>query len=152
MSLFRRKEKKAATVEASKHDGAVSDAVDFDAHFSVAGKPTTTFEIVGEERAPPAPADPHAAWRPPSHMAAPPRLAPLPPPVYTTPITPRPVRDPRPEPPAVPTEWARRGVGPAPPGKVKGMCSGCGSVLFVSCEPRPMRVACPVCGRQRVLS
>jgi hypothetical protein len=51
----------------------------------------------------------------------------------------------------VPTEWARRQVGPLEPGRVRGMCSGCGTAISVS-RNRPIRVACPVCGRTRLLS
>ena len=51
----------------------------------------------------------------------------------------------------IPTEWARRHVGAAPPDRVKGICSGCGTPLSIS-RRRPLRVACPVCGRTRLLS
>ena len=56
-----------------------------------------------------------------------------------------------PGPPNVPTEWARRQVGPLEPGRVRGICSGCGTTISVS-RRRPLRVACPVCGRTRLLS
>lgn len=57
-----------------------------------------------------------------------------------------------PPPPApIPTEWARRQVGPAGPGRTKGACSGCGAMLSVS-NQRPLRIACPVCGRTRLLA
>ena len=52
---------------------------------------------------------------------------------------------------SVPTEWARRHVGPPEPGRVKGICSGCGTPLSISLR-RPLRVACPVCGRTRLLA
>jgi len=64
------------------------------------------------------------------------------------------LRDARPPPPTpepVPTEWARRQVGPADPGRSKGACSGCGAMLSVS-NVRPLRIACPVCGRTRLLA
>jgi hypothetical protein len=56
-----------------------------------------------------------------------------------------------PPPPPVPTEWARRQVGPAPAGRTKGACSGCGAMLSVT-NQRPLRIACPVCGRTRLLA
>lgn len=49
------------------------------------------------------------------------------------------------------TEWARRQVGPVEPGRMKGLCSGCGTALSISLQ-RPIRIACPVCGRTRLLS
>jgi hypothetical protein len=54
---------------------------------------------------------------------------------------------------AIPMEWAQRheGGGPAPPGRVRGACSGCGTKLTVS-DRRPLRIACPVCGRARLLT
>lgn len=59
---------------------------------------------------------------------------------------------PREEAPApVPTEWARRQVGPLEPGRAKGVCSGCGTALSVSMA-RPLRIACPECGRTRLLA
>ncbi|GEM_PF-4360567 len=58
---------------------------------------------------------------------------------------------PPPAPEPIPTEWARRQVGPAPPGRTKGACSGCGAMLSVSAA-RPLRIACPVCGRTRLLA
>lgn len=51
----------------------------------------------------------------------------------------------------VPTEWARRHVGPVEAGRVKGVCSGCGTAITIS-KVRPVRIACPVCGRTRLLS
>lgn len=63
----------------------------------------------------------------------------------------RDARAPPPEPQPIPTEWARRLVGPAPPGRSKGACSGCGAMLSVS-NARPLRIACPVCGRTRLLA
>lgn len=51
----------------------------------------------------------------------------------------------------VPTEWARRQVGPVEPGRAKGVCSGCGANLSVSTQ-RPLRIACPVCGRTKLLA
>jgi DNA-directed RNA polymerase subunit RPC12/RpoP len=56
-----------------------------------------------------------------------------------------------PAPQPIPTEWARRQVGPASPGRTKGACSGCGAMLSVSTQ-RPLRIACPVCGRSRLLA
>jgi len=53
--------------------------------------------------------------------------------------------------PAVPTEWARRQVGPVEPGRVAGVCGGCGSRLSVS-NQRPLRIACPVCGRNKLIA
>lgn len=52
----------------------------------------------------------------------------------------------------IPMEWAHRHEGgPAPPGRVRGVCSGCGSKLTVS-NRKPLRIACPVCGRTRLLT
>lgn len=51
----------------------------------------------------------------------------------------------------IPTEWARRQVGPLDNGRMKGLCSGCGTHLSISQE-RPVRIACPVCGRTRLLA
>lgn len=56
-----------------------------------------------------------------------------------------------PPPPPVPTEWARRLVGPAPPGRMRGVCSGCGTTLSIS-TARPLRIACPVCGRTKLVA
>lgn len=57
-----------------------------------------------------------------------------------------------PPPPApVPSEWARRQVGPVDPGRSKGVCSGCGTSISVS-NARPLRIACPVCGRSKLLA
>jgi hypothetical protein len=68
-------------------------------------------------------------------------------------VTPRPVREPRVELPPIQTEWARRAfTGPVGADRVRGMCSGCGTTLSVARAPRPLRTACPVCGRTRVLS
>lgn len=53
--------------------------------------------------------------------------------------------------PEVPTEWARRQVGPVEPGRVAGACGGCGARLSVS-TARPLRIACPVCGRTKLLA
>lgn len=50
----------------------------------------------------------------------------------------------------IPTEWARRQIGPLDQGRMKGVCSGCGTHLSISQE-RPVRIACPVCGRTRLL-
>lgn len=53
---------------------------------------------------------------------------------------------------AIPMEWAQRYEGgPAPEGRVRGACSGCGSKLTVS-NRKPLRIACPVCGRTRLLT
>ncbi|HEX2022136.1 MAG TPA: hypothetical protein VHH36_05445 [Candidatus Thermoplasmatota archaeon] len=68
-----------------------------------------------------------------------------------------PPRDELPPPPvemtqsAIPTEWAKRALGAVEPGRVRGICSGCGTPLSVS-KRRPIRIACPVCGRTRVLA
>lgn len=78
--------------------------------------------------------DEDAPARPPPVRAAPPRPA-----------------SPDMEDSAVPTEWARRHLGALEPGRVKGICSGCGTPLSISTR-RPLRVACPVCGRTRLLS
>lgn len=51
----------------------------------------------------------------------------------------------------VATEWARRQVGPVEPGRTSGACGGCGARLSVS-EARPLRIACPVCGRTKLLA
>lgn len=51
----------------------------------------------------------------------------------------------------VPTEWARRQVGPVEPGRTAGACGGCGARLSVS-NARPLRIACPVCGRTKLLA
>lgn len=53
--------------------------------------------------------------------------------------------------PEVPTEWARRQVGPVEPGRTSGACGGCGARLSVS-SARPLRIACPVCGRTKLLA
>ena len=53
--------------------------------------------------------------------------------------------------PEVPSEWARRQVGPVEPGRVAGACGGCGARLSVSTQ-RPLRIACPVCGRTKLLA
>jgi DNA-directed RNA polymerase subunit RPC12/RpoP len=51
----------------------------------------------------------------------------------------------------VPTEWAKRVTGPVEPDRVKGICSGCGTRISVTTK-RPLRIACPVCGRTRLLT
>ncbi|HET6405882.1 MAG TPA: hypothetical protein VFH78_14660 [Candidatus Thermoplasmatota archaeon] len=51
----------------------------------------------------------------------------------------------------VPTEWARRQVGVVEPGRTAGACGGCGARLSVS-NARPLRIACPVCGRTKLLA
>ena len=53
--------------------------------------------------------------------------------------------------PEVPTEWARRQVGPVESGRVAGACGGCGARLSVS-DTRPLRIACPVCGRTKLVA
>ena len=53
--------------------------------------------------------------------------------------------------PEVQTEWARRQVGPVEPGRVAGACGGCGARLSVSAA-RPLRIACPVCGRSKLVA
>lgn len=53
--------------------------------------------------------------------------------------------------PEVPTEWARRQVGLVEPGRTAGACGGCGARLSVS-NARPLRIACPVCGRTKLLA
>lgn len=50
-----------------------------------------------------------------------------------------------------PTEWAARVSGPLPPGHTRGVCSGCGTPLSVG-PRRPLRIACPECGRTRLLA
>lgn len=50
-----------------------------------------------------------------------------------------------------PTEWASRVSGPLPPGHTQGVCSGCGTPLSVG-PRRPLRIACPECGRTRLLA
>lgn len=52
---------------------------------------------------------------------------------------------------AVPTEWARRQVGPVEKGRTAGVCGGCAARLSVS-NARPLRIACPVCGRTKLLT
>lgn len=68
-----------------------------------------------------------------------------------------PARDELPRPPmpdapegGLPTEWAKRVIGAVEPGRVRGVCSGCGTALSIT-RRRPVRIACPVCGRTRVL-
>jgi hypothetical protein len=51
----------------------------------------------------------------------------------------------------IPTEWARRAVGPAEADRARGVCSGCGTKLAVT-KRRPLRIKCPVCGRERLLA
>lgn len=51
----------------------------------------------------------------------------------------------------IPSEWARRQVGPVEPGRTAGACGGCGARLSVS-DQRPLRIACPVCGRSKLLA
>lgn len=132
-----------------------------DEHFSVSRQePMVAFEIVEDEPAPAAPVDPHARWRPATPLGAPAAPPPFPAPPTRAPpqpqappyVTPRPVREPRVEMPPVQTEWARRAFGPLGADRVRGMCSGCGTMLSVARAPRPLRTACPVCGRTRVLS
>ncbi|HUR67831.1 MAG TPA: hypothetical protein VM370_01185 [Candidatus Thermoplasmatota archaeon] len=53
--------------------------------------------------------------------------------------------------PSVETEWARRQVGPVEAGRVAGVCGGCGSRLSVT-DRRPLRIACPVCGRNKLVA
>lgn len=50
----------------------------------------------------------------------------------------------------IPTEWARRLLGNLGAGRTRGVCSGCGTHLSIS-QQRPVRIACPVCGRTRLL-
>lgn len=52
-------------------------------------------------------------------------------------------------PPPVPTEWGRRQVGPPEAGRVVGVCSGCNARLSVT-DTKPLRIVCPVCGRQKL--
>jgi hypothetical protein len=61
--------------------------------------------------------------------------------VFATPAPPDPI----------PSEWARRQVGPVETGRSKGVCSGCGTSISVS-NARPLRIACPVCGRTKLLA
>ena len=108
-------------------------------------------EVLSEETVVPAPsfeAEPAFSVAP---ARAPPRPAPLP----ASPRGVRPTYDPD-DPPElpdspIPTEWARRQVGPVEGGRMKGVCSGCGTSLSVS-TARPLRIACPVCGRTRLLA
>lgn len=72
---------------------------------------------------------------------------PAPPQPRAIPVLPR---DP-PPPAPVPSEWARRQVGPVESGRTKGVCSGCGTSISVS-DARPLRIACPVCGRTKLLA
>ena len=59
---------------------------------------------------------------------------------------------PAPEASTVPTEWAARATdAPLPQGHVRGVCSGCGTPLSVG-PRRPLRIACPECGRTRLLA
>lgn len=68
------------------------------------------------------------------------------------PARPVPVLAKDPPPPSpVPSEWARRQVGPVEPGRTKGVCSGCGTSISVT-NARPLRIACPVCGRTKLLA
>jgi len=60
-------------------------------------------------------------------------------------------RTPPPPEDAIPTEWARRLTGPIEEGRAKGVCSGCGTMLSVGMQ-RPLKISCPVCGRQRLLT
>lgn len=96
--------------------------------------------------------DPFSVAAPPPRAAALPEASPL---SLVTKRMLRPTYDPE-DPPefresAVTTEWARRQVGPVDRGRQKGVCSGCGTHLSISQE-RPLRVACPVCGRTRLLA
>lgn len=84
-----------------------------------------------------------APARPPASSAPPPRRAP---PMKTWAQEVRETIQPE-----VPTEWARRQVGPAEPGRVAGACGGCGARLSVS-NARPLRIACPVCGRTKLIA
>ena len=104
-------------------------------------------------------AHPFSIAQPPRHEAALVAVAPAAPMVVERARTPMPLPPilreartaPAPPPPPVPTEWARRQVGPPEPGRTKGACSGCGAMLSVS-DQRPLRIACPVCGRTRLLA
>ena len=87
---------------------------------------------------------------------APPAPTPRPPPAPAPARAPRgpPPRAPlpAPEPSTIPTEWAARATdAPLPPGHVRGVCSGCGTPLSVG-PRRPLRIACPECGRTRLLA
>lgn len=67
------------------------------------------------------------------------------------PAAPRPAPH-APEASLVPTEWAARATdAPLAPGHVRGVCSGCGTPLSVG-PRRPLRIACPECGRTRLLA
>jgi hypothetical protein len=113
------------------------------------------YEILGEDdetplappTPPPAPAtdddEPYTIARDPLAPAPPsPRASPAP---HPYPPTPPPPED------AIPSEWARRLTGPLHPDRARGICSGCGTKLSVS-KRRPIRIACPVCGRTRLLT
>lgn len=105
------------------------------------------FALVDDE--PPARAAPRAPPRAPPAPQSPPPARPAP---YRPPPPGRPIAPEMDDPVGtVPTEWARRHVGPLEPGRVKGICSGCGTPISISTR-RPLRVACPVCGRTRLLS
>ena len=116
------------------------------------------YEVVTEERAPSPPPAPAAAPAPDfdqtdfAVVEAPPAPA-RPPAPRSGPAGPaRASWAPREAPPEpVPTEWARRHVGPVESGRTKGVCSGCGTTISVSTQ-RPLRIACPVCGRTRLLA
>lgn len=128
-----------------------------DEHFSLAGAkakaPPVVFEIVAEEEPlVPTPLPPfRPAARPfapaPAHVPAPPSGGRAAPPAR--PATPSSFMGPQD---GITTEWARRLVGPAPPGRAVGKCGKCGTRVAVSVAPRPLRVCCPECGRSRVLA
>ena len=65
--------------------------------------------------------------------------------------SPRVLSGPALDPSVAPTEWASRVSGPLPPGHTRGVCSGCGTPLSVG-PRRPLRIACPECGRTRLLA
>lgn len=136
-----------------------------DEHFSVAGAkassagaaatkgPPVVFEIVHEDE--PLVPRPLPSFNPLTRPATP----------SPSPAFPRGARTPPPARPPTPhassfmgpqdgvtTEWARRLVGPAPPGRAVGQCGKCHTRLAVSMQPRPLRVCCPECGRSRVLA
>jgi len=111
-------------------------------------RPEVAHDVVAAETFE-APAPPPAAPRPPLDQAENDPFG------ISRPTTPRPPPAAQPLPAApidgVPTEWAKRVTGPVEPGRVKGICSGCGTRISVTTQ-RPLRIACPVCGRTRLLT
>lgn len=108
-------------------------------------EPVQAFEVVEDEPARPAPARGEASWE--DEAFSVPKPAPRPEPESELARPPVPAMEDS----SIPTEWARRQVGPVEPGRAKGVCSGCGTALSIS-KRRPLRIACPVCGRTRLLA